>query len=61
MTKDFKMTVVKDGMRVSYDVIDKKIWLFVTEHLRTITGIMTDNIPRYQIFRKVIQFLEHLY
>ena len=43
MTKDFKMSIVKDLMKVHYNVVDKKIIISVTYNI-LIGRIMTNNI-----------------
>lgn len=58
MTKDFKMPIVKELMRVHYNANNKFGSFWDIQHFKKITGILTDNIT-YQIFRNFIQFLDH--
>ena len=53
MTKDLKMTMVKDLMKVHNNAVDKKISYFWDIHFKVITSIIT-----YNIIPEHIRFLE---
>ena len=54
MTKDLKMTTVKDLMKVHYNAVDKKISYFWDIHFKVITRIMTYNIvPEHTRFLEI--------
>lgn len=55
MTKELKMSVVKDLTTVPYNGIDKEFGCFcVTQHFKIIGGIMNDNIRGHQISKNFI-------
>lgn len=58
MTKDFKMPIVKDLMRVHYNANNGNLVLFEIYTIIKITGTLIDNIT-YRIFRNCVQFLDH--
>lgn len=48
MTKDLKMSIVRDLMRVHYNGTDhkkrKNVVISITQYFKKITGIITDNV-----------------